>query len=52
MILELNERFNETTKNLIRIREIIERKLNLDEEILELLNKIADDNFNIDLDNY
>lgn len=30
MILELNERFNETTKKLIRIREIIERKLNLD----------------------
>lgn len=52
MILELNERFNETTKNLIRIREIIERKLNLDNEILELLKKIADDNFNIDLNNY
>ena len=52
MILELNERFDETTKNLIRIREIIERKLNLDDEILELLKKIADDNFNINLDNY
>ena len=30
MILELNERFNETTKKILRIREIIERKLNLD----------------------